>query len=79
MEVLMDPGVQVSDPEARKIFKENGCEVNEKTQIVKIPEYLVRKALQLAPSRFILWGRDKRTIPSRNAVAKYTGPVSVPV
>ena len=60
MEVLMNPGVQVSDPEARQIFKENGCEVDEKTSIVKIPEYLVRRALQLAPSRFVLWGRDKK-------------------
>lgn len=45
MEVLMNPDVQVSDPEARKIFKENGCEVDEKTNVVKIPEYLIRKAL----------------------------------
>ena len=60
MEVLMNPGIQVSDAEARKIFKENGCEVDDKTQVVKIPEYLVRRALQLAPSRFVLWGRDKK-------------------
>ena len=46
----MNPGVQVSDPEARQIFKENGCEVDEETKVVKIPEYIVRKALQLAPS-----------------------------
>jgi trimethylamine--corrinoid protein Co-methyltransferase len=60
MEILMNPGIQVSDAEARKIFKENGCEVDEDTKVVKIPEYLVRKALQLAPSRFVLWGRDKK-------------------
>lgn len=60
MEVFLNPGVQVSDPEARAIFKEAGCEVDEKTQIVKIPEYLVNRALIDAPSRFMLYGRDKK-------------------
>jgi len=60
IEVMQNPGIQVSDAEARQIFKENGCEVDEETQIVKIPEYIVRKALQLAPSRFTLWGREKK-------------------
>ncbi|MDD3874702.1 MAG: trimethylamine methyltransferase family protein, partial [Methanosarcina sp.] len=60
MEVLINPGIQVSDPEARQIFKENGCDVNESIKVVKIPEYLVRRALKLAPSRFVLWGRDKK-------------------
>lgn len=60
MEVMQTPGIQVSDAEARQIFKENGCEVNEETQVVKIPEFLIRKALQLAPSRFTLAGRQKK-------------------
>ena len=60
MDVLMDPGIQVSNAEARQIFKEGGCEVDESTQVVKIPEYVVRRALQTAPSRFMLWGQDKK-------------------
>jgi trimethylamine--corrinoid protein Co-methyltransferase len=60
MEVFMNPGIQVSDPEARAIFKEAGCEVDEKTQVVKIPEFLVNRALIDAPSRFMLYGRDKK-------------------
>jgi trimethylamine--corrinoid protein Co-methyltransferase len=60
MEVFMNPGIQVSDPEARAIFKEAGCEVDEKTQVVKIPEFLVNRALIDAPSRFLLYGRDKK-------------------
>ena len=30
MDVLMDPGIQVSNAEARRIFKEGGCIVDEK-------------------------------------------------
>lgn len=60
MEVFLNPGVQVSDPEARAIFKEGGCEVDEASQIVKIPEYVVNRALFDAPSRFMLYGRDKK-------------------
>ena len=37
MEVLQNPGIQVSDDEALQIFKNAGCEVNEKTRMVKIP------------------------------------------
>lgn len=60
MEVLQNPGVQVTDEEARKLFKESGCDVNEQTRIVKIPEWLVRKSLSMAPSKFFLYGRDKK-------------------
>jgi trimethylamine--corrinoid protein Co-methyltransferase len=60
MEVLMNPGVLVTDEEARNIFEENGCIVDHKEKNVKIPEYLVKKALRSAPSRFLLAGREKR-------------------
>jgi trimethylamine--corrinoid protein Co-methyltransferase len=60
MDVFMDTGIQVSDPEARAIFKEGGCLVDEKTHIVKIPEFVVNRALMDCPSKFYLWGRDKK-------------------
>ena len=67
MEVLMNPGVQVSDPEARKLFKEAGCEVNETTRVVRIPQFVVRRALMSAPSKFFLYGRDKKnTVPQEH-------------
>jgi len=72
MEVFQNPGVQVSDAEARQIFKEAGCEVDEKSQVVKIPEYLVNRALMDAPSRFTLWGRDKKN----NTVQEHKGKVN---
>ena len=60
IDVLSEPGIQVSDANARAVFKENGCLVDEKTKIVKIPEFIVRRALQTAPSRFTLWARNKK-------------------
>ncbi len=60
MDVLMDLGIKVENDEAVSIFKAGGCIVDEKTNVVKIPEYVVRRALQTAPSRFTLWGRDKK-------------------
>jgi len=59
MEVLSNPGIQVSDDGARKVFKDAGCAVDERTKVVKIPEYLVRRAVQTAPSQFKLYGREK--------------------
>lgn len=72
MRVFLDPGIQVSDPEARDIFREAGCEVDDKAQVVKIPEYLVNRALMDAPSRFVLWGRDK----SKNVAQEHKGKVN---
>jgi len=60
MQVLAESGVMIIDEEARQIYKEGGCEVNEKTMMVKIPEFVVRKALQCAPTGFKLFGRHKR-------------------
>ncbi|AEH60333.1 trimethylamine [Methanosalsum zhilinae DSM 4017] len=71
MEVLQNPGIEVENPEARQIFKENGCIVDDKTRVVKIPEYLVNRALQLAPSKFTLWGREKKN----NVVKEHKGKV----
>jgi trimethylamine--corrinoid protein Co-methyltransferase len=59
MDVFTDTGVLVTDELGRKVFEENGCEVDNETQMVKIPEWVVRKALQTAPSRFLLAGRTK--------------------
>ena len=57
-DILTNAGVQVSDEEARQLFKANGCEVDEETYIVKIPDWLLNKCLDMAPSKFYLYGRD---------------------
>lgn len=62
-DVLNNYGVQVSDEEGRKLFEKNGCEVNHKTNMVKIPDYIINMALASAPKTFYLYGRDdKHTI-----------------
>lgn len=60
LEVFADVGILVTDAEARKIFKDGGCEVDENTQMVKIPETVLKEALRTVPSRFKLYGREKK-------------------
>ena len=62
-DVLSNYGVQVSDDEGLKLFKEAGCEVDMKTKMVRIPDFVINKALATAPSKFYLYGREEcRTI-----------------
>lgn len=58
LKVLADPGILVDSVEAREIFKKNGCEVNDETKMVKIPEAVVTKALSTVPHEFVLYSRD---------------------
>jgi trimethylamine--corrinoid protein Co-methyltransferase len=57
-DVLTYYGVQVSDEEGLKLFEEAGCEVNFETKMVKIPDFVMNKALASAPKTFYLYGRD---------------------
>lgn len=59
IEVLEKVGVRVDEPEAFAKFKNHGCDVDGKSRVVKIPEYLVDYALGKVPSRIILYGRDR--------------------
>ena len=59
-DVLSNYGVQVSDKTAIKVFEDHGCEVNYDTLMVKIPEFVLNKALAAAPSRFYMYGRDEK-------------------
>lgn len=71
LEVFMDPGILVTVPEARQVFKEGGCEVDESTQMVKIPEHVLDQALKTAPSEFVSYARD----PKHNLDIKSKGKV----
>jgi trimethylamine--corrinoid protein Co-methyltransferase len=59
-DVLENYGVQVSDQEGLDLFKEAGCDVNYDTKMVKIPTWLINKALASAPKKFYLYGRDDK-------------------
>ena len=56
--VLERTGVQVEEPEARRLFQESGADV--RGNRVRIPGSLVEDAVEWAPSRVLLAGRDSR-------------------
>lgn len=58
MEILSEVGISVDYCTARNLFREAGALVDEERQAVRLPESLVRWALQQAPSTFTLYGND---------------------
>jgi trimethylamine--corrinoid protein Co-methyltransferase len=64
LNVLEDVGVKVGYEPAVRLLKEAGCDVSVRDGIVRVPQHIVEKALRLAPSRFVMGGRD----PSRDIV-----------
>jgi trimethylamine---corrinoid protein Co-methyltransferase len=59
LELLEKLGVKVESEEARKLLKNSGAIVNERTQNVKFPADLVLEQLKKVPDHFTLWGTDK--------------------
>jgi trimethylamine--corrinoid protein Co-methyltransferase len=53
--LLMNPGIKVKNNEALSLLAEAGAQVNKETRIAKIPEKLVRQALETRPSEFYLY------------------------
>jgi trimethylamine--corrinoid protein Co-methyltransferase len=56
MEILRDVGIAFHEPEALDIFKKHGAKVE--GDVVRIDEKMVASALEKAPSRFHLRGRN---------------------
>ncbi len=56
-ELLMNPGIKVQSPQARKLLAEGGAQVDENVEVAWIPEKLVRDALDSAPKTFWLFNR----------------------
>lgn len=67
LELLMDPGVRVHNDEALGLLADAGAEVDPDAQIARIPERVVRKALDTAPSEFFLY------TPEGEPVVRYGG------
>lgn len=55
LDLLVDPGVRVHNLEACKLLAEAGAEVNFENQVARIPEPVVRRALDNAPAEFNLY------------------------
>ncbi|MBN1148326.1 MAG: trimethylamine methyltransferase family protein [Anaerolineales bacterium] len=58
MEILAEVGVKVDYKTARDIFRDAGAQVDDARQCVRLPEKLVRWALDQAPRQFDLYGID---------------------
>jgi trimethylamine--corrinoid protein Co-methyltransferase len=58
MEVLAEVGIKVPYRRARDLFREAGARIDDAAEVVRIPENLVRWALEQAPSSFTLYGND---------------------
>ncbi len=58
LEILMNPGVKVHNEETLKLLSGHGAEVDLDEKIAHIPEEIVLKALDTAPSEFILYNLD---------------------
>lgn len=57
-EILADVGVKCDYGRALDIFDKGGAQVDEKAQVVRLPESLVRRALREVPPTFKLHGLD---------------------
>lgn len=58
MNVLESVGLRVDLKRARDAFREAGAQVDEPARSVRIPERLVRSAIDKAPKQFTLYGAD---------------------
>jgi trimethylamine---corrinoid protein Co-methyltransferase len=56
-ELMLDPGIKVLSQPARQLLGRGGAQVDPGAAIVRIPEKLVRHALDSAPKSFLLYDR----------------------
>ena len=57
-QLMSKPGIKVQNAEARHLLAAAGAQVDENTMVVKIPEKIVRKALDTTPRQFHLYDYD---------------------
>jgi len=58
--LLENVGIKIHNDNARRIFAENGANVDEENRIVKIPRSMVEEAVDSTPSRLVLCGREEK-------------------
>ncbi|HEY3473536.1 MAG TPA: trimethylamine methyltransferase family protein, partial [Anaerolineales bacterium] len=57
-QLLLKPGIKVQNEEARQLLTEAGAEFNPETDVARIPEPIVRQALETVPRNFYLYDYD---------------------
>jgi len=58
MEILEEVGIKVNYKKARDLFREAGATIDEEAMTVKLPEALIRRAVDQVPKGFSLYGID---------------------
>ncbi len=58
--LLENVGIKMHNETARRIFTENGANVDQESMIVKIPRGMLEDAIDSTPSRLILYGREEK-------------------
>jgi trimethylamine---corrinoid protein Co-methyltransferase len=61
-QLLLKPGIKVQSETARRLLAQAGAQVEEGSEIVRIPESLVAASLQTAPKSFILYDRNEQPV-----------------
>ena len=56
-QLMLKPGIKVQSVEARRLLAEAGALVEANSEVVRIPEMVVRKALETTPHTFSLYDR----------------------
>lgn len=56
-QLLLAPGVKVQSAEARALLAQAGAQVDDEAEVARLPEALVRGALETAPRQFTLYNR----------------------
>ena len=72
--ILSEVGISVNHSESMDILEKNGCEVDRKSKVVRIPETLIRDAVEQAPSRFEMRsydGKHDMTMASDGSVVNF--------
>ena len=57
-QLMLKPGIKVQNAEARQLLAEAGAQVDEETMVVRIPEQIVKNALETVPRQFFLYDYD---------------------
>jgi len=57
-QLLLNPGILVKHDEARSLLAEAGAEVDDGSEVIKIPRKVAQKALETVPREFFLYDQD---------------------
>ncbi|MCJ7583853.1 MAG: trimethylamine methyltransferase family protein, partial [Anaerolineales bacterium] len=75
-QLMLNPGIKVQSAEARSLLAEAGAQGDEASEVVKIPEKVVRKALESVPSTFYLYDRHGKAAVTYGGDAVHFDPGS---